>query len=306
MTYNLDVSFIVPTKNEQKWIVECLSSIRRNALRTHYSYEIIVIDDHSTDNTLDILASKGFSGKILEAGNVTGVSAVRNQAADAANGQILVFIDGDVILADDWHIEFQKACERILHKAIITGSQYFTDPNEKNWIVNTWFKKRKTDLHTNYINAGHMIMDHNFFNDIGQFDETLETGEDVELCNRGLKGWDVEVLNNSHLVAIHKGFPNNLKWFFNRERWHGKGNWSRNHITSKMTLLIILFWLGIFGAPFLPIWGLSIGAALGLAYGKCGFNKNYFKCCVLSATLLVARGLSLIDVFTGHISRTRS
>ena len=79
--YELDISFIVPMKNEEDTILECVNGIIHNADHMDYSYEIIAIDDHSTDGTVDILNNNRFPGTLLSAGTITGVSAVRNYAA---------------------------------------------------------------------------------------------------------------------------------------------------------------------------------------------------------------------------------
>ena len=108
MNNDIDVSFIVPMKNEKATILECVNSIIHNANHMDYSYEVIAIDDHSTDGTVDILNTNRFSGTILSAGTITGPATVRNYAAALAKGKVLVFIDGDVILNPDWHEFFPE------------------------------------------------------------------------------------------------------------------------------------------------------------------------------------------------------
>ena len=91
------VSIIIPVYNREKYIEECIRSIRA---QTYKNYEIILIDDGSTDNTLAIcrtLAQEEPVIRILESSHV-GVSAARNIGLDAAVGDYVFFLDSDDII----------------------------------------------------------------------------------------------------------------------------------------------------------------------------------------------------------------
>ncbi len=83
-------SFIIPTKNEGKYLEGCLQSIRAQSVR---GYEIIVVDTNSKDKTKAI-ARKYKAHVINEPRRGPGVA--RNTGAKASKGQILVFCDADV------------------------------------------------------------------------------------------------------------------------------------------------------------------------------------------------------------------
>ena len=91
------VSVIVPAYNRQAYIAECLDSV----LAQSYSrFEILIIDDGSTDHTLEICrayAQKDPRIKLL-AGSHQGVSAARNLGLDAARGEYIFFVDSDDIV----------------------------------------------------------------------------------------------------------------------------------------------------------------------------------------------------------------
>lgn len=304
----VDVSFIVPTKNEERWIISCLESIEQNMSKQNISYEILICDDGSTDNTPRLLkAYKSEHTRVFfNATSMRKVSIVRNFLASNARGDILVCIDGDVILDNCWGDVFINLINTVKRERIITGSLYAISENA-NWLTSTWFKSLNTRSNVNYINAGHLIISRSLFIEIGMFNEILETGEDFDLCQRA-KQKGVKIINNCNLVAVHMGFPDNIKWFFNRERWHGKGNWQGRLILSKMTVFITIFWLGlittILTVSLKPaIISVTVGFLLGLK--RCGISKSLPVCILLSLVVLVARGLSLIDVFIGHTSRTK-
>lgn len=95
------VSVIIPAYNVEKYISECLDSI---ILQTYKNIEIIVVNDGSKDNTLNIIQDYSKKDKriiILEKQN-TGVSDSRNCGLDRAKGDYVVFVDGDDFLANDY------------------------------------------------------------------------------------------------------------------------------------------------------------------------------------------------------------
>lgn len=92
---NIKVSVIVPVFNASKYIRKTLNSIIN---QNFDSYEIIVIDDGSTDDSLEIinntLENTKIPHKIIHQKN-SGVSVARNTGIDASSGEYLVFIDAD-------------------------------------------------------------------------------------------------------------------------------------------------------------------------------------------------------------------
>ena len=92
-----DVSIIIPVYNSEFYIKRCLDSVAniKNA-------EIIVINDGSTDNTLEIL--KGYKNiKIINNENY-GVSHSRNCGIKEATGKYIMFVDSDDYLNTDMNI----------------------------------------------------------------------------------------------------------------------------------------------------------------------------------------------------------
>ncbi|MEM3422939.1 MAG: glycosyltransferase [Candidatus Bilamarchaeaceae archaeon] len=86
----MDVSVIVPTLNEGKYLKKCLKSIR--AQDTNLDYELIVVDSKSTDCTLDI--AKKYADQFLSISQ-TGIWIGRNKGAAVAKGDVFVFVDAD-------------------------------------------------------------------------------------------------------------------------------------------------------------------------------------------------------------------
>lgn len=98
---NIKVSVIVPVYNASQYISKTLNSI---IAQDFDSYEIIVIDDGSTDNSLEIIKDTlnqcNVSNKVIHQENA-GVSLARNVGIDESKGEYLVFIDADDYVSEN-------------------------------------------------------------------------------------------------------------------------------------------------------------------------------------------------------------
>lgn len=91
---NMKISIIVPVYNGAKWIESCLKRIFAQSFR---DWELIVVNDGSTDETLSLLKvfqNEGFDFKIINKAN-GGVSSARNVGIEQAKGEYIAFIDVD-------------------------------------------------------------------------------------------------------------------------------------------------------------------------------------------------------------------
>jgi glycosyltransferase involved in cell wall biosynthesis len=86
------LSFIVPAYNEEHELPQTLSALRAAAESSGQPYEIIVVDDDSSDATAEIARR---AGAIVLAVRRRQIAAVRNAGARAARGDILFFVDAD-------------------------------------------------------------------------------------------------------------------------------------------------------------------------------------------------------------------
>lgn len=92
-----ELSFIVPAHNEEALLGRALASIRLAAEAAGRRYEIIVVDDASTDRTAEIAREHGCRVVQVE---LRQIGAVRNAGAAQAAGETLVFLDADTILPE--------------------------------------------------------------------------------------------------------------------------------------------------------------------------------------------------------------
>ena len=91
------VSIIVPVYNRENVLEECINSV---FAQTYQDFEVILIDDGSVDNTLNIcnnLIEKDKRVKLIT-GEHGGVSNARNKGIDAAKGEYIFFLDSDDVI----------------------------------------------------------------------------------------------------------------------------------------------------------------------------------------------------------------
>ncbi len=98
-----DISFIVPTLNEEEYLEDCLNSIEVQ----NCSKEIIVVDGGSKDGTLEI--AERTADKIIE--DVKGRGLARDKGAEAAEKEILAFVDADTVLKKEFSTEVVRFME---------------------------------------------------------------------------------------------------------------------------------------------------------------------------------------------------
>lgn len=89
------ISFIVPAHNEEAGLGRTLEAIRESADQVAQPYEIIVVNDASTDSTADVARQK--NARVVDV-NHRQIAATRNSGARAASGDRLFFVDADTII----------------------------------------------------------------------------------------------------------------------------------------------------------------------------------------------------------------
>ena len=117
---SLDVSIIVPCYNVSNYISECIESLISQ--KTDISYEIIVINDGSTDDTLDMI-KKYDDDKIYLIDQLNkGISYTRNVGVANSRGKYLIFVDSDDYVSENYvDVLYKKA---VSEKADIVGCEY--------------------------------------------------------------------------------------------------------------------------------------------------------------------------------------
>lgn len=122
------ISVIVPVHNGGTKLQCCLSAL---ASPTSSSVEIIIVDDASTDGAVGAVTERGV--RLLRLAQRSGPAAARNYGAREAVGEILLFVDADVVVRPDTIERVARAFRRDPGLAALFGS-YDDDPAEKNFL----------------------------------------------------------------------------------------------------------------------------------------------------------------------------
>lgn len=187
------ISVIVLSYNSSDTIIETLDSIKN---QTYKNIEIIVTDDCSKDNTIDVVNKwkESFDGKmlVLTVENNTGVSANCNRGLQASKGEYIKVIAGDDTLENDAIEEFVKHIvdEKVIYQSKVCLFGEGKDDEIINTYVResyeflTWdYKKQKRELiDRNYILAPAIgLLPKKVLESLGGFDERFDAFEDYPL-----------------------------------------------------------------------------------------------------------------------------
>jgi glycosyltransferase involved in cell wall biosynthesis len=256
-------SFIIPVLNGDKYIKDCLNHIMREK---NTEDEVIVVDNGSTDRTLEI--TKSYPEVKIQIHPGLTIAALRNRGADAAKGTALAFIDADCIVCDGWR---ESAEARLKADGIHATGAKCDIPDNAGWVEKAWYSQRSMfPGPVKYLNSGNLIVLANIFRVVGGFDEALETDEDYDLGVR-LKKAGYLMVEDPQVRTIHLRNPKSLGAFLKKEKWHATSMLSslkRNEI-DKVTLMTTLFILmnqsalaGLFFVPSLSTVLILITVAL--------------------------------------------
>ena len=237
----MHASIIIPALNEEKYLPGLLESIERQLAGRRLQYEVLLADNGSVDRTRLVAEERG--AKVVGCDGLT-IGAARNRAAEAAGGDVLVFLDADMLLLDGWWPALQHLLSELdADSCQIVGGSVAAPPSA-GWIGQAWFPQRRNNSRSvRYVGSGHMITSRKLFDELGGFSPDLRSGEDYELCQRALAN-GARVHKDHRLVAYHLGVPVSLSAFVRRELWHGSSGGVRKIMRQRVSW-IALGWLAL-------------------------------------------------------------
>ena len=109
------VSFVIPAKNEECLLPETINYIH-NAIKGRLEFEVVVMDNGSTDSTVSVAKSRGAHVTSLKGGTI---GALRNVGVKHARGEYIVFLDADISLSDTWYPSFVNVLDMLCINAIL-------------------------------------------------------------------------------------------------------------------------------------------------------------------------------------------
>lgn len=194
----LVISFIVPAHNEAALLASTLSALHRAASESGQHYEIIVVNDSSTDDTA--LIATQHKARVMDVSH-RHIAATRNSGAKAARGQTLVFVDADTQVS---YPLLQAAIHSIRMGAVGGGAAVSFHGTSKRWAKTTAAALGHAFRWTKIAPGCFLFCTRAAFDQAGGFDETLFAGEDVKISRDLAKLGRFEILREKVLTSDRK------------------------------------------------------------------------------------------------------
>lgn len=183
----IDFSIIVPVFNRKSYLEAAIHSISR---QTYQSYEVIVIDDGSTDGTAEFVESLGDPVSTIRQANL-GVSEARNHGARIAQGKYLVFLDSDDVLLP-WSLQCYSDVINQFHPLVILA-RTIEFQGEPAALEEVDYQKPLAKVYDDYlanaenysfVGASCIVVEADVFARSNGFATEMKAGEDYDLLLR--------------------------------------------------------------------------------------------------------------------------
>ena len=269
------ISVVIPVHNAMTSLGRCLGALKTSAFE---DFECIVVDDGSTDDSAALAAASG--AQLIGTGGKRGPAYARNRGVEAAKGEILFFIDADVMVRSDTLAQVAKAFAENPELDALIGS-YDEDPAEPNFLsqyknLMHCFVHQQGRRQASTFWTGCGAIRRHVFKEFGGFDESYlrPSIEDIELGARlvrasrtieleptlmvkHLKRWTLPGLLTSDirdraipwtvLMLRERNIPNDL------------------NVQSSQRISVVLVYLALILAPFyLPASAISLIITIAL------------------------------------------
>ena len=194
----MKVSVIIVSYNCKAFLDYCIQSV--NKAIKNIKGEIIVIDNNSSDGTVELLESKKYNLNLIKSETNLGFSKASNKAAESAKGEYLFFLNPDTIIPEDIFVHFfrlNKPNLGIFGFRMIDGKGNFLKESKRNLpSITIIFKKllgfddkyystidEHESGHVDVLCGANMIFQNSTFKKVDGFNEEyFMYGEDIEVC----------------------------------------------------------------------------------------------------------------------------
>ncbi|RKY37879.1 MAG: glycosyltransferase family 2 protein [Candidatus Omnitrophota bacterium] len=205
------VSVIIPTYNRAHLVGRAVESVLD---QTFQDFEILVVDDHSVDNTEEVVNDfndariRYIKHQINMGGNATRNTGVKN-----SKGEYIAFLDSD----DEWLPEklkkqidiFQRAPDKV--GLVYSWAEMIDEKGELFRKLNFVVKGRvlQNILRGNFISSSTVVVKKKCFDEVGLFDESFASCQDREMWTRIATKYEIEVVPE-YLDRIYKDEKNSI------------------------------------------------------------------------------------------------
>jgi len=237
------VSIIIPVFNQLEYTKQCLEALIKNT--PDELYEVIIVDNASTDGTREFLACFEGDVKIITNEENLGFAKACNQGAKAASGKYVVFLNNDTVPQPGWLEEMIKVAESDDGVGIVGSKLLYPDgtiqhagiefingiPDHPHRYSSSNIPEANKLRELDMVTGACLLIKRELFNQLDGFDESYKNGvEDIDLCLKVReKGFKV-IYTPKSVLYHHEGktpgrfadVAENLQLFFSR--WGSKFN----------------------------------------------------------------------------------
>ena len=262
-------SIVIPTYNRLPILKKCLLALESQDFKPNTiveNYEVVVVDDGSTDGSWEWLETNSslIPHVRIVAQNHQGPAAARNLGVQEAEGEIIVFIDSDLVVTENFlqahgdglqSGEKDLGSDRLFTYGAVINTANFANPTSEPYKI--------TDFSAAYFATGNVAIPRHWLEEAGLFDTRFQLygWEDLELGVR-LKKLGLKLIKCPQAVGYHWHPPFNLKQLpslIDKEIQRGRMGvlFYEKHPTWEVKMMIQMTWLHRL------LWGiLSLGGAL--------------------------------------------
>lgn len=261
-------SVVIPTYNRKPILEKCLKMLehQRYDRSLIQDYEVVVVDDGSTDDTvpwLEAQAKEFLHARLLRQSH-EGPAAARNRGVQAAEGDTIIFIDSDLVVLEGFlqaHAvaltqgQWELGSDRLFTYGRVVNTCNFDDPTSEPYKI--------TDFSAAYFATGNVAIAKHWLEKAGLFDTQFQLygWEDLELGVR-LKNLGLTLIKCPEAVGYHWHPAFNLDQIpslIDKEIQRGRMGvlFYQKHPTWSVRMMIQMTWL------HRALWGLlSVGGTL--------------------------------------------
>jgi len=196
----IKISVIIPARNEEKYIESCIRSVK---LQDFSDYEIIVVDNGSTDKTVEIAKTLGV--RVVSEPKV-GLHRAREKGREIARGDLLVYLNADMKILPLYLSRIFEHFEKHKNVVAVSNPFFFYDGNWRINILTRFFFKIFFPIYCKSLKVlriPRVLFGANFavrkkaLEKIGGFNKSLEFyGEDADISKRIYRERDIDFIND--------------------------------------------------------------------------------------------------------------
>lgn len=197
-------SVIIPLYNKEASITNTIRSVLD---QTFQDFEIVVINDGSTDRSAKIVSEINDSRIRLMHQENQGVSAARNKGINEAKNDWIAFLDGDDIWKENHLEEHSKLIQYFPENKVFATSFEYSDgrpmpenvDNNETFVVDNYFKRM---IGEKLISTVIVVVHKSCIGIVGGFNEKLKWGEDLDLWERLSRKF--QIVKSREITAIYR------------------------------------------------------------------------------------------------------